>query len=141
MKNKIFILQVILIMVCLGLYSQDNAKPNHKFEKTDIQGKITKIYEFPMMSGYTFKLAANVMVDKDEYTVFLGPKWIFESLKVELAVNDPVKITGFKYSMNGKNYFIATELTKGDKIVTIPHKPMRRHPFNKERVDGNKYMN
>jgi hypothetical protein len=127
MRNKVIVLPLIFILfVCLGLYSQDKAEPKHKFEKTDIEGKIVKIYEFPMMSGYSFKLAANIMVDKDEYTVFLGPKWIFESLKVELAVNDPIKVTGFKYSRNGKNYFVATELTKGEKIVTLPQKHMKK---------------
>ena len=138
MKKKLYLLITFLAIFSLGIYSQDNtsdnqsnAKSKHKFEKMDIEGKITKLYEFPMMSGYSFKLAANVMVDKDEYTVFLGPKWIFESLKVNLKVDDQVKISGIRYSMNGKYFFIATELTKGDQVVTLPHKPMKKkHSFN-----------
>ncbi|OHD12383.1 MAG: hypothetical protein A2086_10025 [Spirochaetes bacterium GWD1_27_9] len=143
MKQKLLLVTIIAFLVAVNSFSQGFDSPFDKanLKEENIEGVITKIYEFPTMDGYTSKLAILVKTDKGDATVFLGPKWIFDSLSVKLQENDKVQITGFKYSVNGKSHIIAKELKKDDKIVTL--KPMmkgfgpnKKHPFGKGKDKG-----
>jgi len=124
MRMKLMLSTILVFILVLSAYSQHKEMP--KLES--FEGAITKIYEFPTANGYTFKLALIVKSDKEEWTAFIGEKMIYDALGVKLQEKDIVKLTGFKYTTNGKSYLRATELIKGDKTVTLHQKMSKDHP-------------
>jgi uncharacterized Zn ribbon protein len=143
MKTKIILVTILLSLLSFGVFAQQQDMQKQMPKVETIEGKILKIYEFPVEQGNSFKIAIVVKSGNDEITSNAGVRMVLDSIGITLKENDTVKITGVRKTVNGKIYFKANELVKGDKTVTLKQmKPkgmpmdMQRGPKGDGKMDG-----
>jgi hypothetical protein len=57
--------------------------------------------------------------DKETVSVHLGPAWYLENQDVKIEKKDRLEIKGSRVSFGGKPAIIASEVRKGDQILTL----------------------
>lgn len=84
-----------------------------------ISGKIISIERITPMQGMSHGIRLMVKTAKETIPVHLGPEWYVTNQDMQLQINERVEIKGSRITFNGKPAIIATEVKKGDKILTL----------------------
>ncbi len=84
-----------------------------------VRGEVVSVEKVPAprKDGYGIRLV--LRTGKETLTVRLGPEWYVESQGFSLAPNDSLEIRGSKLSRNGRPVLVASEVRKGDRVLTL----------------------
>jgi hypothetical protein len=88
--------------------------------ETTFSGKIVGISDVAPNKSMT--AAATILVKSKNggtSTVDLGPAWFIDNQKTKLHVNDSVKVTGVKASLDNRTFYIARKLIKGNHALYV----------------------
>jgi hypothetical protein len=84
-----------------------------------IRGEVVSVEKITPMRGMSSGVHMVVRTDKASIPVHLGPDWFIENQDVKLEPKDQVEVTGSVVTFDGKPAMIATEVRKGDEVLTL----------------------
>jgi len=84
-----------------------------------IAGQVVKIEQSAPMSRMSQGVILTVKSEKETIAVHLGPSWYIERLDTKIAVGDKLGIKGVRTTFAGKPAILASEVTKGDDVLTL----------------------
>jgi hypothetical protein len=87
-----------------------------------IEGEVISIDRITPMGGMSNGVHLLVRSGKETISVHLGPQWYLENQDIEIKPKDKVKITGSRITFSGKPAIVASQVTKGDTILTLRDK-------------------
>jgi hypothetical protein len=71
------------------------------------------------MKGMSYGVHLVVKTEKETISVHLGPGWYIENQEVKIAPKDMVEVTGSRVTFEGKPALLASEVKKGNEILTL----------------------
>jgi hypothetical protein len=139
MKTINTILAVVALGVCLGASNSfaqrgpgmmwrgsggwgPGAPYNRMYDSKTVEtitGEVTSVDSITPNKGMAGGIHMNVKTDKETVSVHLGPSWYIENQDVKIEPKDKVEVKGSKITFGGKPAIIATEVKKGDEVLTL----------------------
>lgn len=101
-----------------GPGSQYNKMYDPKAVET-ISGEVTKVDRITPAKGMTGGVHMLVKTDKETVSVHLGPSWYIENQDVKIEPKDKVEVKGSRVTFGGKPALIASEVRKGNEVLTL----------------------
>ncbi|HEY3783621.1 MAG TPA: hypothetical protein VGL56_21260 [Fimbriimonadaceae bacterium] len=89
-------------------------------QETTFSGKIVGISD--VTPSKTMSAAATILVKSKNggtSAVDLGPAWFIDNQRTKLHVNDEVKVTGVKTSLNNRSFYIARKVIRGNHALYV----------------------
>lgn len=84
-----------------------------------VSGEVTTISQFAPAKGMRGGIHVNVKTDRETISVHLGPSWYLENQDVKIEPKDRVEVKGSRVVFSGKPAIIATEVRKGQDLLTL----------------------
>ena len=84
-----------------------------------ISGEVTKLDRITPAQGMSGGVHMTVKTDKETISVHLGPSWYIENQDVKIEPKDKVEVKGSRITFGGKPAIIATEVRKGNEVLTL----------------------
>ena len=84
-----------------------------------ISGEVTKLDRITPAQGMSGGIHMTVTTDKETISVHLGPSWYIENQDVKIEPKDKVEVKGSRITFGGKPAIIATEVRKGNEVLTL----------------------
>ncbi len=84
-----------------------------------ISGEVTKLDRITPAQGMSGGIHMTVKTDKETISVHLGPSWYIENQDVKIEPKDKVEVKGSRITFGGKPAIIATEVRKGNEVLTL----------------------
>jgi hypothetical protein len=84
-----------------------------------ITGEVTAIDRITPIKGMSGGVHINVKTDKETISVHLGPSWYLENQDIKIEVKDKVEVKGSRVTFGGKPALIASEIRKGNEVLTL----------------------
>jgi len=84
-----------------------------------ITGEVTEIDRITPIKGMSGGVHINVKTDKETISVHLGPSWYLENQDIKIEVKDKVEVKGSRVTFGGKPALIASEIRKGNEVLTL----------------------
>jgi len=101
-----------------GPGSQYNKMYDPKAVET-ISGEVTRVDRITPAKGMTGGVHMLVKTDKETVSVHLGPSWYIENQDVKIEPKDKVDVKGSRVTFGGKPALIASEVRKGNEVLTL----------------------
>ena len=101
-----------------GPGSQYNKVYDPKAVET-ISGEVTKVDRITPAKGMSGGIHMLVKTDKETVSVHLGPSWYLENQDVKIEPKDKVEVKGSRVTFGGKPALIASEVRKGNEVLTL----------------------
>jgi hypothetical protein len=101
-----------------GPGSQYNRNYDPKAVET-ISGEVTKVDRITPAKGMSGGVHMLVKTDKETISVHLGPSWYLENQDVKIEPKDKVEVKGSRITFGGKPAIIASEVRKGNEVLTL----------------------
>ena len=101
-----------------GPGSQYNKMYDPKAVET-ISGEVTKVDRITPAKGMSGGVHMLVKTDKETVSVHLGPSWYIENQDVKIEPKDKVEVKGSRVTFGGKPALIASEVRKGNEVLTL----------------------
>jgi len=84
-----------------------------------VSGEVVAVDLLTPGKGMSTGVHLNLKTDKETVSVHLGPAWYLENQDVKIEKKDRVEVKGSRISFGGKPAIIASEVRKGDQILTL----------------------
>ena len=84
-----------------------------------ISGEVVSVDKITPMKGMYYGIHVMVKTDKETISVHLGPGWYVENQDVGIMPKDKIQVKGSRITFDGKPALIASEVTKGDEVLTL----------------------
>ena len=84
-----------------------------------ISGEVVSVETVTPMRGMHQGVDIVVKTEKETISVHLGPAWFLENQDVKIIPKDKVEITGSRITFQGKPAIIASEVRKGDQVLSL----------------------
>jgi hypothetical protein len=84
-----------------------------------VSGVIESVDKITPMKGMRSGIHLVIKTDKEDIAVHLGPEWYIERQDVKLEKGDKIEVKGSRIVFDGKPVIIASELKKGDGVLTL----------------------
>lgn len=84
-----------------------------------VSGEVTAVERIAPLKGMGAGIHLQLKTDKETVSVHLGPAWYIERLDTRIEKGDAVQVTGSRVTVAGKPAIIATEVKKGDGLLTL----------------------
>lgn len=84
-----------------------------------ISGEVVKVDRITPAQGMSGGIHILVKTDKETVSVHLGPSWYLENQDVKIEPKDRVEIKGSRITFGGKPALIASEVRKGNEVLTL----------------------
>ena len=75
--------------------------------------------KFTPVKGMSSGVILLLKTEKETISIHLGPAWFIENQDVKIEPKDKVKIQGSRVKFDGKPAIIASEVVKGDIVLTL----------------------
>ena len=87
-----------------------------------ITGEVIKVDKLSQGKGMAHGIHLLVKTNKETISVHLGPGWFMDKQKIKINPKDKVTFTGSRITFRGSPAIIASEITKGNKTLTLRDK-------------------
>ena len=87
-----------------------------------ITGEVVSIDQFTPVRGMCYGVHLMLKTYKETVSVHLGPGWYIENQDIKIEPKDKVEVKGSRITFAGKPAIIATEVKKGEQILTLRDK-------------------
>jgi hypothetical protein len=87
-----------------------------------VSGEVVAVDLLTPGKGMSTGVHLNLKTDKEIVSVHLGPAWYLENQDVKIEKKDRVEVTGSRITFGGKPAIIASEVRKGDEVLTLRDK-------------------
>jgi hypothetical protein len=84
-----------------------------------VSGEVISVDRIVPMKGMSYGIHLTLKTDSGTISVHVGPEWFLENQDTKIAVKDKIEITGSKIIFQGKPAIIASEVKKGEKILSL----------------------
>jgi len=101
-----------------GPGSQYNRMYDPKSLET-ISGEVTQVDRITPSQGMSGGVHMLVKTDREMVSVHLGPSWYLENQDVKIEPKDKVEVKGSRIMFGDKPALIASEVRKGNEILTL----------------------
>lgn len=98
---------------------------NRMFETKSVDtvsGEVVNVDQIVPNKGMSRGVHLVLKTDKETLSVHLGPAWYLENQDVKLEKKDRIEVTGSRITFGGKPAIIASEVRKGDEVLTLRDK-------------------
>ena len=84
-----------------------------------VSGQVTAVERVTPLKGMGAGIHLKLKTDKETVSVHLGPAWYIERLDARIEKGDSLQVTGSRVNVAGKPAIIASEVKKGDALLTL----------------------
>jgi hypothetical protein len=84
-----------------------------------VSGEVVTLDQITPGKGMAKGVHLTLKTDKETLSVHLGPAWYLENQDVTIEKKDRVEVKGSRIGFGGKPAIIASEVRKGDQILTL----------------------
>ncbi|MGQ9499918.1 MAG: DNA-binding protein [Dissulfurimicrobium sp.] len=84
-----------------------------------ISGEVMAVDKFRPQKGMSYGVHLIVKTDKETISVHLGPAWYIRNQSIKIAPKDKIEVKGSRVTFEGKPAIIASEVKKGDDVLTL----------------------
>lgn len=84
-----------------------------------VSGEVVAVDRITPGKGMSNGIHLSLKTDKETVSVHLGPAWYLENQDVKIEKKDRLEVKGSRVSFGGKAAIIASEVRKGDQILTL----------------------
>ncbi|MGB9712719.1 MAG: DNA-binding protein [Dissulfurimicrobium sp.] len=84
-----------------------------------ISGEVVAVDKIMPQKGMSYGIQLIVKTNKETIPVHLGPGWFIENQSIKIAPKDKVEVKGSRVTFEGKPTIIASEVKRGDDVLTL----------------------
>lgn len=87
-----------------------------------VSGEVANVDRIVPRKGMSNGMHLALKTDKETLSVHLGPAWYLENQDVKIEKGDRIEVTGARITFAGRPAIIASELRKGNEVLTLRDK-------------------
>lgn len=84
-----------------------------------VGGEVVSVDKITPMRGMSSGVHLTLKAENETISVHLGPDWYIENQDINIEPKDEIVVKGSRVAYEGKPAIIASELRKGDAILTL----------------------
>ncbi|OPL12757.1 MAG: DNA-binding protein [delta proteobacterium ML8_D] len=85
----------------------------------DLAGEVTSIEKIIPRKGMSHGIHLTLKTDKETISIHLGPSWYIDNQDIKIEAGDSIEVKGSRITYAEKPAIIASEIKKGDAILTL----------------------
>jgi hypothetical protein len=87
-----------------------------------VSGEVVNVDRIIPNKGMSNGVHLTLKTDKETVSVHLGPAWYLENQDVKIEKKNRIEVTGSRIIFGGKPAIVASEVRKGDEVLTLRDK-------------------